>query len=129
MAPTRSNPALNATPADDSRLPEQLWRVLPRAVFCGCNKVRLLRGGEALFPAMIRAIEQAKHEIWLACYIFHDDPAALAVASALTDAARRGVQVKVVLDGFGCKATLPQLRALLCGAGVLLAVFRPLHRW
>jgi cardiolipin synthase len=129
MAPTRSDPALHATPADDSRLPEQLWRVLPRAVFCGGNKVRLLRGGDALFPAMIRAIEQAKHEIWLACYIFHDDPAALAVASALTDAARRGVQVKVVLDGFGCKATLPQLRALLCGAGVLLAVFRPLHRW
>ena len=51
------------------------------------------------------------------------------VARALADAARRGVQVGVVVDGFGSKATLPSLRRWLDGAGVQLVVFRPLDRW
>jgi phosphatidylserine/phosphatidylglycerophosphate/cardiolipin synthase-like enzyme len=45
------------------------------------------------------------------------------------DAARRGVQVGVVVDGFGSKATLPSLRRWLGEAGVQLVVFRPLDRW
>ena len=106
-----------------------LWPMVPPAVFSGGNRVRLLRGGDELFPAMLHAIAQARHEIWLATYIFHNDPAAIEVAQALCDAAGRGVQVKVVLDGFGSFATLPVLRRMLCDAGVGLAVFRPIHRW
>lgn len=108
---------------------DQLLGMVPRAMFTGGNRVRLLRGGDELFPAMQRAIAEARHAIWLATYIFHDDPAALAMAESLAAAAKRGVQVKVVLDGFGSRATLPVLRPILCNAGVDLAVFRPIHRW
>jgi len=108
---------------------DPLWPVVPPAVFTGGNRVQLLRGGDELFPAMLRAVAQARHEVWLATYIFHNDPAAIEVAQALCDAARRGVQVKVVLDGFGSFSTLPVLRQMLCDAGVGLAVFRPIHRW
>ena len=108
---------------------DPLSRMVPRAVFTGGNRVTLLRGGDELFPAMLQAIGAARHEIWLAAYIFNDDPAALAVAQSLADAARRGVQVKVVLDGFGSRSTIPAVRALLCEANVGLAVFRPIHRW
>src|SRR5213082_3322043 len=104
---------------------DPLSRMVPRAVFSGGNEVRLLRGGDELFPAMLRAIATARHEIWLATYIFNDDEAALTIATALCDAARRGVQVKVVIDGFGSRATIAPQTQLLCGAGVGLAVFRP----
>ena len=118
-----------AASADEARLPSSLWRVLPRPVFTGGNEVQLLRGGEELFPAMARAIARARHDVWLASYIFNDDPTALAIAGALIDAARRGVRVRVVLDGFGCNATLPVLQPLFSQGGVDLKVFRPLHRW
>ena len=95
----------------------------------GNNQVSLLSGGEALFPAMCQAIEQARHEVWLATYIFHDDPAGRSVADALAAAARRGVRVGVVVDGFGSKATLYTLRQWLAPAGVQLSVFRPVDRW
>ena len=112
----------------DSRF-DPIARMMPRAVFTGGNEVRLLRGGDELFPAMRRAIAAARHEIWLATYIFHTDPAALGMAEALCEAARRGVQVRVVIDGFGSRSTLPVLQPLLCEAGVGVAVFRPIHRW
>lgn len=95
----------------------------------GGNQVRLLAGGDELFPAMCEAIAAARHQVWVATYIFHDDPAAFMVAQALADAARRGVWVGVVVDGFGSKATLAQLRQWLAPAGVNLAVFRPVDRW
>ncbi len=99
------------------------------AELTGGNQVQLLAGGDDLFPAMCAAIASARQQVWLATYIFHDDPAAEAVAQALADAARRGVQVGVVVDGFGSKATLPKLRQWLEDAGVELVVFRPLDRW
>ncbi len=99
------------------------------AQLSGGNQVRLLTGGSELFPAMCEAIAAAQHRVWLATYIFHDDPAAEGVARALADAARRGVQVGVVVDGFGSKATLPALRRWLADTGVQLVVFRPVDRW
>ncbi len=95
----------------------------------GANQVGLLAGGDALFPAMCQAIAGARHQVWLATYIFHDDPAGRCVTQALADAAQRGIWVGVVVDGFGSKSTLSMLRERLVGAGVNLAVFRPVDRW
>jgi cardiolipin synthase len=93
------------------------------------HELVLQRGGDELFAAMCAAMAQARHEVWLATYIFHHDASARAVAEALAAAARRGVQVRVVVDGFGSKASLPHLREWLSDAGVQLVVFRPLNRW
>ena len=120
-------------PPEPPSLPAGLsWAAVPRPVFSGGNQVRLLQGGEELFPAMRAAIDAAQHEVWLATYIFHDDPSAMALVDALVAADRRGVRVRVVVDGFGSKASLPALRARMTGhdgVGVALAVFRPMHRW
>jgi cardiolipin synthase A/B len=97
--------------------------------YSGGNEVTLLAGGDELFPAMHAAIAAAQHEVWLATYIFHHDEAAHAVALALIAAARRGVRVRVVVDGFGSKASLPVLREWFADSEVALAVFRPLDRW
>ncbi|CAM3813764.1 cardiolipin synthase ClsB [Roseateles saccharophilus] len=97
--------------------------------FVGGNEAELLRGGDQLFPRMLEAIQRAHAEVWLATYIFHSDAASLALADALVAADRRGVRVRVVVDGFGSKGSLPVLRQRLAGSGVALAVFRPMDRW
>lgn len=102
---------------------------VPVPRFVGGNRVALLQGGDALFPRMVKAIAAARQEVWLATYIFHDDPAAQAVAEALIAAAAHGVTVRVVVDGFGSIKSLPAIRARFAGSAVQLEVFRPLDRW
>ena len=115
--------------ADPDRPHEGAWYAQREALFSGGNEVTLLTGGDQLFPAMHAAIARARHEVWLATYIFHDDSASRAMADALVAAAQRGVRVRVVVDGFGSKATLATLRRWFDGSGVALAVFRPIDRW
>jgi cardiolipin synthase len=105
------------------------WTGVPAPRFVGGNGVELLQGGDELFPSMREAIAAARHEVWLATYIFHDDDAAQAVARALIDAAARGVAVHVVVDGFGSIATMARVRAMFAGSAVQLEVFRALDRW
>jgi len=97
--------------------------------FMGGNRLRLLQGGDELFPAMHEAIAQARREVWLATYIFHDDEAGRAMAEVLVAAGQRGVRVGVVIDGFGSKATLARLREWLPEPWVELVVFRPVDSW
>lgn len=118
-----------APPIDNATRPARAQFRVPRALFLGGNEVELLRGGDALFPAMQAAIARARHEVWVATYIFHDDPAAQALAASMIAAARRGVRVRVVVDGFGTNRTLAAVQRLFEGTGVALAVFRPIDRW
>ena len=96
---------------------------------CGGNELRLLQGGDELFPALCAAIQKARREVWLASYIVHTDAPSLLVLQALRAAAARGVRVRVVVDGFGARHALPWWREQLAGSTVALAVFRPLNRW
>ena len=105
------------------------WALVPEPEFLGGNQVELLQGGDELFPRMCAAIAAAQREVWLATYIFHNDPAAQTVQAALVAAAARGVDVHVVVDGFGTLGTLAGLRSAMQPAGVKLEVFRPLERW
>ncbi|CUA95351.1 cardiolipin synthase ClsB [Thiomonas bhubaneswarensis] len=90
---------------------------------------RLLPYGSALFPAMRQAIEQARESIWLQTYIFHTDEAAMGIVAALCDAARRGVQVRVLVDGLGSHRSIETLSTHFTEAGVEFMVFRPWRRW
>jgi cardiolipin synthase A/B len=115
------------------------WARVQRPVFTGGHSVRLLQGGDELFPAVCQAISQAQHQVWLATYIFHNDAVSLHLLDTLQAAAKRGVKVCVVVDGFGSSATLAELQKRLHqpaapdakpdASGVALAVFRPMHRW
>ena len=98
----------------------QSWTAVPAPRFVGGNQVELLQGGDALFPRMCAGIDAAERDVWLATYIFHDDPAATAVADALKRAAARGVAVHLVVDGFGSIATMPRVRSMFAGSAVHL---------
>lgn len=97
--------------------------------FVGGNQIELLRGGDQLFPRMHAAIARAHREIWLATYIFHHDETSLALVEALLAADRRGVRVRLVVDGFGSGASIRVLQERFAGSGVAFAVFRPMDRW
>jgi cardiolipin synthase A/B len=72
-----------------------------RLCFTVGNTVRLLKSGDAFFPALIGRIDAAEHHVSLETYIFSDDTAGHAVSEALMNAARRGVRVRVITDGIG----------------------------
>jgi cardiolipin synthase A/B len=92
--------------------------------FVDGNRLTLLRSGAEYFPALMAAFESAQREIHLETYIFESDATGCAVAAALSRAARRGVTVRVVVDGFGSKNLDPALVREMRGAGVRFAVYR-----
>lgn len=93
--------------------------------FIGGNAVTLLRNGSEYFPALLAAIAQAERSVYIETYIFAEDAAGLSVADALVLAAGRGLDVRVVVDGFGTKPYLtPVLEARLHDAGVVLVLYR-----
>lgn len=57
--------------------------------------------GDAFFSDAIAAINSAENSIELESYIFSNDTLGEAVAAALCAAARRGVNVRVLVDGIG----------------------------
>jgi cardiolipin synthase len=90
------------------------------------NRIALLRSGGEYFPALVGAIDRARHEVWLETYIFADDDAGRIVAAALNRAAGRGVAVRVMVDGWGARHYLtPALEKGLAAAGVALLKYRP----
>jgi len=57
--------------------------------------------GDAAYPEMLAAIQQARSEVSLATYIFRADAAGDPFIAALAAAKQRGVKVSVLIDGFG----------------------------
>lgn len=66
------------------------------------HHLRLLEGSRELFPALVEAIDAAQAEVLLETYIFDFTGSSDEVAYALERAGRRGVAVRVVVDGVGC---------------------------
>lgn len=95
------------------------------AEFLTGNRIMLLNSGAEYFPALIAAIAEARQEVHLESYIFEDDTTGRAVATALREAARRGVMVRVLVDGFGSRDFSGTLMPSLLGAGVQALIYRP----
>lgn len=72
-----------------------------RTVLRGGHAVELLQGWKNLFPAMQEAISQAVHEVRIETYIFSHDSAGETMVATLAEAALRGVNVYLVMDGIG----------------------------
>ncbi len=88
------------------------------------NRIALLEGGARYFPALIEAMDEARQEIRLESYIFEPDQTGLAVVEALLRAAKRGVRVKLLLDGFGARYFPTEMAGRLRKAGIAVMFFR-----
>ncbi len=74
------------------------------------NAVQVLRNGEQAYPAMLDAIAHASKFIYLSTYIFETNKVGKRFMQALKEAAERGVDVRVLLDGFGEYYAWPRCR-------------------
>lgn len=117
------SPALSASL--QQKLRSLAWYGQRKPVFSEGNEVSLLRGGQALFPALCEAIDQATESVWLACYIVSQEGESAHVIQALKRAARRGVDVRVVADGIGSREAPPAMWADLKAAGAQCVIYRP----
>jgi cardiolipin synthase len=89
----------------------------------------LLKGGTALFEALVRDIDSARAEVLLETYIFEFKGTVLPVAEALERAALRKVTVRVVVDGIGTGQIPPEWQKRWHAAGVQWRVFNPARGW
>ncbi|MFN6961658.1 MAG: cardiolipin synthase ClsB [Rhodocyclaceae bacterium] len=89
------------------------------------NHLTLLETGAQYFPALLEAIETAERTIQLETYIFANDATGRAVTAALAAAARRGINVRVLVDGFGAPDFAPGLGREIVAAGGMVDVYRP----
>jgi cardiolipin synthase A/B len=89
------------------------------------NQIDPLFNGDAAYPAMIRAIEEARETLSLQTYIFDCDQSGLEFARVLGDAVRRGVHVRVLIDAAGLRYSFPSILHSLRREGVPHARFLP----
>lgn len=75
-------------------------RITRLTVKCG-NAFTLLQNGDETYPNMLATIDAARTSIALSSYIFQADAAGAEFIDALIRARRRGVQVRVLIDGVG----------------------------
>jgi len=89
------------------------------------NRVTLLENGEQFFPRVFEAIREARREVIVETFILFEDKVGEQLHGALSAAARRGVKVDLMIDGFGSPSLSPGFIAGLIAAGVRVRVFDP----
>lgn len=90
------------------------------------NRFHLIAVNEVFFQRMLEAIEGACEYVLLEMYLVESGDLTDKFVAALSTAARRGLKVCVVLDGFGSLGLATADRARLTGAGVELRFYNAL---
>jgi cardiolipin synthase len=88
------------------------------------NLLEVIETGDGRLRALLDLIAGAQHSFKMLMYMFNPDHAGGVVHDALLAAARRGVQVKLLVDGFG-SGVPPKFFADLGEAGGEYCVFNP----
>jgi len=91
------------------------------------NQVDYLHNGDEIFPAMLGAVREAEHFIAFETYIYWSEQIGREFADALSERARAGVPVHVVIDAVGSNSMDENLLKAMQRAGVQLHLYRPLH--
>jgi cardiolipin synthase len=85
---------------------------------------QLLRNGREILPVLLADLRAARRSIHFMVYIWEPGAMSDSVTAVLEERARAGVEVRVLLDGFGSSAP-DSAFARLADAGVRIATFRP----
>lgn len=98
---------------------------LSRFSFTVGNKVVSLHSGDECMPRMLETIRWARHSITLTSYIFEAIGIGAEFVEELAKAAKRGVQVRVMVDDAGTRYSRPPVIDALRKAGVNARRFMP----
>ncbi len=93
------------------------------------NEVVVFVDGDDAFAAKLAAIESARERVWLETYIFRADGLGSRMLQALAGAARRGLDVRLLVDNHGSSALSTADVATLVSSGGKVARFNPTPVW
>lgn len=96
--------------------------------FSAQNLARVVKGGAPFFSLLTELIETAAHSIHLQTYIFNNDSTGKRIAEALMAAAKRGVMVYLMADGYASRSLPKEFIKNLEDAGVNFRFFEPVFR-
>lgn len=92
------------------------------------NKLTAYQNGDQIFPAMLEAIRGARQSITFEIYIYWSGEIGKTFADALSERAKNGVKVHVLLDWAGSKKIDAKFLSEMEKAGVEVERFHPI-RW
>ena len=89
------------------------------------NYVKLFHDGVIKFDSLLKDIAGAKETIFVQYYILRGDEVGRELVNALAARAKDGLEVRLLVDGMGCRATPREMYQPLLDAGGQLALFLP----
>jgi len=108
----------------EKQLPDEIEQ--PRTISVAGNELTLFVESQPLIAAMVDDIRSAQERVWLETYIFLNDPAGTAIAEALKERAKAGVDVRVLYDSIGSQSTPAAFFTGMEEAGVQVHEFHSL---
>jgi cardiolipin synthase len=112
---------------DDPQFMRTMGVMLGPPILAG-NRFQELRNGDEIFPSMLSAIRGARRSINFETYIYWSGDIGKAFADALSERARAGVKVHVLLDWLGSQKIDLRLIAEMKSNGVQVERYHAL-RW
>jgi cardiolipin synthase len=116
---------LEVLPPQDRQFLQLLSRINQLPV-SSASSLRILHNAGEFYPALEQRIRQAVHHVHLEFYIWKGDKTGARFLRLLTAAARRGVKVRLLLDGVGSHAFAEDLLAEFKRAGGHFSWFQSL---
>ncbi len=107
----------NDLPPNDSERFLQVLEALSDAQVNRTGTIDVLTNGPSFYPAELEAIRNAQRSVNIEAYIFQKGKIANQYLEALSERARAGVKVNLVLDAFGSAGTTKRYLAPLVDAG------------
>ena len=109
---------------EDPQFAQELGALLGPPLIDG-NRLRAFLNGDQIFPPMLAAIRGAKQTITFETYIYWSGDIGREFVAALSERARAGVKVHVLLDWVGSAKMDKPLVDALKGAGVQVERYHP----
>ena len=125
--PARASTDTSTTEDTAARIRRRLEGVLGVPATEG-NRIEVLRNGDQIFPSMLEAIDRADHTIDFLTFVYWAGEIGEEFGRHLSDRARAGVRVRVLLDAWGAHTMDKDVLSDLSDAGAQVHWFRPLRR-
>jgi cardiolipin synthase A/B len=91
------------------------------------NRARIFFDGDECFESILEAIGAAEHHVHLECYNLSPHRWGTRLSEALQKKAREGIEVRLLVDGFGSRQLTRRFRKPLLEAGVELSFFNSMR--
>ncbi|HLP73258.1 MAG TPA: phospholipase D-like domain-containing protein [Bacteroidales bacterium] len=108
----------------DLKTPKFIKFKVPRSFRSG-HQIELVKSGEEYFDACESIIDSAERYIHFQTYIVDDDETGRRITDALVRAAKRGVRIYFLIDGYGGRSFSKSLINKVEEAGILFRKFSP----